>query len=114
MRQLGEYRVYLTREHEYHVDNHVCRAVRGRSGGQWLDGHWAVGQHLATAFADGCGRLFSIRPPCVGERLCFRFGGAEHETSPVLSIEQPIHEFDQSHGLANRRAERPSSRRATA
>jgi hypothetical protein len=114
MRQLGEYRVYLTREHEYHVENHVCRAVRGRSSGEWLDAHWALGQRLTTAFADGHGRLFSICPPSVGERLCFRFGGADHETSTVLSIEQPVHEFDVSHGLTNRRVQSASPRGATA
>jgi hypothetical protein len=114
MRQLGEYRVYLTREHEYHVEKHVCLAVRGRSNGEWLDAHWAVGQHLASAFADGHGRLFSICPPCVGERLCFRFAGTEHETSTVLAIEQPLHEFDGSRGLPDRRQRRLAPRRATA
>jgi hypothetical protein len=85
---VGEYRVYLTREHEYHVEGHVCCGVRERSNGEWLQAHWALAQHLTTAFADGAGRLFSIRPPVVGERLCFRPQGEEHYTSPVLSVEQ--------------------------
>jgi hypothetical protein len=89
MRQLGEYRVYLTREHEYHVDRHVCRGVRERGSGQWLQVHWTLSQNLASAFADGNGRLFSVHTPSIGERLRFRCDGAERATSPILAIEQP-------------------------
>jgi hypothetical protein len=95
-----EYRVYLTREREYHLESHVCRGVRERSTGEWQESHWAIGRHLTTAFADGAGRLFSIRPPAVGERLCFRLDGQEQSTSTVLSVERLAPYCDVTRGLA--------------
>jgi hypothetical protein len=98
-RLLHEYRVYLTRDREYHLESHVCRGVRERSTGEWLESHWSIGRHLTTAFADCAGRLFSIRPPVVGERLSFRLNGEEQSTTAVLAVERLPPYCDVTRGL---------------
>ena len=91
MRRLSSYRVFLTRQSEYHVRGHVCFGVRDRRSGQWLGGHWALERRLATAFPDGNGKMCCISGPGIGEPLCFCVDDRLHETSPVLAVEERAH-----------------------
>jgi hypothetical protein len=88
MRRLSSYRVFLTRQSEYHVRGHVCFGVRDRRSGQWLEAHWALRKHLAQAFPDARGHMCSFTPPAIGEPLWFAVGGGVHHTSPVLAVEE--------------------------
>ena len=87
MRSTSAYRVFLTRNSEYHVQNHVCVGVRDRRTGQWLDTHPALRCPLRSAVAAN-GGLQALFVPCVGERLEFDVDGASLRTSAVLDIEE--------------------------
>jgi hypothetical protein len=84
----AEYRVYFTRNSEYHLRNHVCVAVRDRRTGQWFEEHPALSRPLAAAlrFAD---QFATLHTPNLGESLDFAqdHDGEPLRTSPVLSIE---------------------------
>jgi hypothetical protein len=88
MRRLSAYRVFLTRNSEYHVRGHVCFGVRDRRSGDWQQAHWALGQRLASAFPDGQGKMCSISSPSIGEPLWFATGERPHCTSPLLAVEE--------------------------
>lgn len=91
MRRLSAYRVFLTRQTEYHVRNHVCFGVRDRRTGQWIETHWALNQRLAAAFPDARGKMCSVSTPLIGEPLWFAMAGGLHHTSPVLGVEERAH-----------------------
>ncbi|MGD8859856.1 MAG: hypothetical protein PVI30_07580 [Myxococcales bacterium] len=88
MRRPSGYRVFVTRNSEYHVRGHVCFGVRDRRSGLWVQDHWACGQRLATVFRDARGKLQTYDLPSVGESLHFRIDGHAHYTSEVLSVEE--------------------------
>jgi len=88
MRRLSAYRVFLTRNSEYHVRGHVCFGVRDRRNGEWPSRHWALGQHLASAFPDHTGKMCSLGSPVVGEPLWFAAEAGPHCTSVLLAIEE--------------------------
>jgi hypothetical protein len=91
MRRLSAYRVFLTRQTEYHIRGYVCFGVRDRRSGQWLESHWALRKRLAQTFADAHGKICSLRSPAIGEPLCFDIGHGLHQTSPVLAVEERQH-----------------------
>jgi hypothetical protein len=91
MRRLSSYRVFLTRQSEYHVRGHVCFGVRDRRSGRWLESHWALRARLASAFPDAQGNMCSIASPAIGEPLWFAVDGVLHHTSPVISVEEREH-----------------------
>ena len=88
MRRLSAYRVFLTRNSEYHVRGHVCIGVRDRRSGHWLAQHPALTRPLAQSVVDVDGRLRSIGLPARGEFLEFDVEGCPLRTSPVLDIEE--------------------------
>lgn len=87
MRSANTYRVFLTRNSEYHVQSHVCVRVRDRRTGRWLADHPALRRPLASAVAaDGC--LQALYTPCLGEPLEFDIDGKSLRTTAVLDIEE--------------------------
>ena len=88
MRRPSAYRVFVTRNSEYHVRGHVCFAVRERRSGEYQPRHWACGQRPATAFRDAAGKMQTYDLPAVGESLRFQIDGHAHYTSPVMSVEE--------------------------
>ncbi len=91
MRRLSSYRVFLTRNTEYHVRGHVCFGIRDRRSGCWAPQHWALGKPLASAFPDAQGRMCSISSPQLGEPLWLLTESGPHRTSPLLAIEERAH-----------------------
>jgi hypothetical protein len=81
------YRVYFTRNSEYHLQNNVCVAVRDRRTGRWFDEHPALTRPLATAQLLA-NRFTSLHTPNLGESLDFAQEGELLRTSPVLNIEE--------------------------
>jgi hypothetical protein len=98
MRRLSSYRVFLTRQSEYHVRGHICFGVRDRRSGEWLESHWALSTCLAGTFPDAQGNMCSIASPAIGEPLWFAVDGFLYHTSPVISVEEREH-LDLSAGL---------------
>jgi hypothetical protein len=90
MRRPSTYRVYLTKNSEYHVRGLVCFGVRDRRTGGWVDAHWALQQKLASAFPDAEGRMRVVDLPVVGESLTFCVEGQAHKTSAILAVEERI------------------------
>lgn len=88
MRRPSAYRVFVTRNSEYHVRGLVCCGVRDRRTGRWVSTHWALNQTLATAFRDATGRMRALATPAVGESLQFVVGEHGVQTSPILSVEE--------------------------
>lgn len=86
MRDANAYRVFLTRNSEYHVEKFVCVGVRDRRTGNWVQDHPALKRALLSAVAAN-GGLQAIYTPCLGERLEFDVDGAALLTSAVLDIE---------------------------
>ena len=86
MRAANAYRVFLTRNSEYHVDSHVCVGVRDRRTGLWIEDHPALRRALLSAVAAN-GGYQALYTPCLGERLEFDVDGAALRTSAVLDIE---------------------------
>jgi hypothetical protein len=88
MRRASAYRVYLTKNSEYHVRGLVCFAA-----------HWALAQKLASAFPDATGHMRTVDLPVVGESLCFIVDGEQRSTSAILGVEERAHlELDMSLG----------------
>ena len=81
------YRVYFTRNSEYHLQNNVCVAVRDRRTGLWFDEHPALTRPLATAQLLA-NEFTSLHTPNLGESLDFAQDGELLRTSPVLNIEE--------------------------
>ena len=81
------YRVYFTRNSEYHLQNNVCVAVRDRRTGRWFDEHPALTRPLATAQLLA-NEFTSLHTPNLGESLDFAQEGELLRTSPVLNIEE--------------------------
>jgi hypothetical protein len=103
------YRVYLTRNSEYHLENNVCVAVRDRRTGRWFDEHPALTRPLATAQLSA-NNFTSLHTPNLGESLDFAQDGELLRTSPVLNIE----ERDMAGGKAasvSRSSTRPTAHR---
>jgi hypothetical protein len=90
MRRPSTYRVYLTKNSEYHVRGLVCFGVRDRRTGQWVDTHWALTKKLASAFPDAEGRMSVVDLPVVGESLTFVVEGVARQTSAILGVEERI------------------------
>lgn len=88
MRRTSAYRVFLTRNSEYHVRGHVCIGVRDRRSGDWLKDHPALSRPLAHTVVDSSGRLSSPHLPSLGDPLEFDVAGTPLRTSPVLDIEE--------------------------
>jgi hypothetical protein len=88
MRRASAYRVFVTRNSEYHVRGLVCCGVRDRRSGRWVRDHWAINHALATAFRDATGRMRTLATPVVGESLQFVVGERGIVTSPILSVEE--------------------------
>jgi hypothetical protein len=91
MRRASAYRVYLTRNSEYHVRGLICFGVRDRRSGAWVDAHWALAQKLASAFPDATGHMRTVDLPVVGESLCFMVEGETRQTSAILGVEERAH-----------------------
>jgi len=87
MRSAPAYRVFLTRNSEYHVQNHVCMGVRDRRSGKWSEDHLALGRALRSTVA-ARGALQALYTPSIGERLEFDVNGAALRTSIVVDIEE--------------------------
>jgi hypothetical protein len=87
MRNANAYRIFLTRNSEYHVESHVCVGVRDRRTGNWVEDHPALKRALLSAVAAN-GGLQALYTPCLGERLEFDVDGASLRTSAVLDIEE--------------------------
>jgi hypothetical protein len=99
MRRASAYRVYLTKNSEYHVRGLVCFGVRDRRSGGWVEAHWALAQKLASAFPDATGHMRTVDLPVVGESLCFIVEGEQRNTSAILGVEERAHlEIDMSLG----------------
>jgi len=73
------YRVFVTRNSEYHCRDDVCVAVRDVASGDFVNDHPAIGRRMAGGIrfhADGRVRSFSRRgeEPHPGETLFFSDG----------------------------------------
>jgi len=90
MRRPSAYRVYLTRNSEYHVRGLTCFGVRDRRTASFLDDHWALGQRLEGTFADSTGHIRTYSLPVVGESLRFRVQGQLRQTSAILAVEERV------------------------
>ncbi len=88
MRRASAYRVFLTRNSEYHVRGHVCIGVRDRRTGQWVREHPALRRPLSQSVADATGHLQTLCVPSLGDPLEFDVPGQQLRTSPVLDIEE--------------------------
>lgn len=88
MRRSSAYRVFLTRNSEYHVRGHVCIGVRDRRSGQWLKDHPALARAFSHSVVDPEGRISSPHQPGLGDPLEFDINGTPLRTSPVLDIEE--------------------------
>ena len=91
MRRASAYRVYLTRNSEYHVRGLVCFGVRDRRSGEWVEAHWALTHKLASAFPDATGHMRTVDLPVVGESLSFLVEGETRQTSAILGVEERAH-----------------------
>lgn len=87
MQRTSEYRVFLTKNSEYHVRSGVCVSVRDRRTGNWLAKHEAIGLALSSVFSDASGHIQAVSLPMVGEPLSFQLPDRMFQTSPVLSVE---------------------------
>lgn len=88
MRRPSAYRLFITRNSEYHVRGSICCAVRDRRTGSWLTEHLTLGRPLRDAFTDESGRVRIASIPMVGEPLVFVVEGRPLRTSSVLSVEE--------------------------
>jgi hypothetical protein len=88
MRRPSAYRVYLTRNSEYHVRGLTCFGVRDRRSASYVADHWALGQRLDGTFPDASGHIRACELPVVGESLSFRVRGELHRTSAILAVEE--------------------------
>jgi len=91
MRRSSAYRLFLTKNSEYHVRGNVCHGVRDRRTGEWFEAHAALGRPLAGAYSDRSGNVRGAPIPMVGEPLIFFVDGNPVETSTVLTIEEREH-----------------------
>ncbi len=90
MRRLSAYRVFLTRNTEYHVRGHVCfgSAIAVRAAGPpRLGARQASRERFPRCARQDC----SISSPQVGEPLWLLTEGGPHGTSPLLAIEERAH-----------------------
>ena len=89
------FRMYVTRNTEYHFRAERCVAVRDRRTGQWLGSHLAVDRKLAggVRFFENGTAVPSCDSPKVGEALYFDDEGRELITSVLSSIERPAKEI---------------------
>lgn len=82
------YRVFLTRNSEYHVRGGLCCGVRDRRTGEFVADHAALGLQLAGTYTDELGASRCAQLPLVGEALEFeRPDGQWLTTSQVMSVE---------------------------
>ena len=87
MQRTNAYRVFLTKNSEYHVRSGICLSVRDRRTGAWFAEHEAIGLPLSDVYADGRDDVRVAAMPVVGEPLSFQLQDRIFETSPVLSVE---------------------------
>ena len=85
------YKVFVTRNSEYHVRRDTCVGVRDRETGQWLDSHFAVSLPVIGAIRFFESGAMTANPglPAVGESLYFEALGRDLVTSSVLAVERP-------------------------
>ncbi len=88
MRRSSAYRVFLTRNSEYHVRGHVCIGVRDRRSGSWLKDHPALARPFSHSVVSADGRISLPHLPGLGDPLEFDINGTPLRTSPVLDIEE--------------------------
>ncbi len=93
------YRLYVTRNTEYHFRGERCVAVRDRRTGRWLDAHLAIDRKLAggVRFHQNGVAVPSCSNPEVGEALYFDDEGRELITSILASIERPSKQVVESY-----------------
>jgi hypothetical protein len=87
MRRPSAYRVFLTKNSEYHIRGHVCFGVRDRRTGRWYARHAALNRPLASSFSDDQGHMMAPKVPLIGEALEFVVEGEHVHSSPVLGVE---------------------------
>ena len=107
MRRNSAYRVFLTRNTEYHVRGHVCIGVRDRRSGAWFKDHPALTRPCANCVVQPDGRLSSPHLPSLGDPLEFDVNGRPLRTSPVLDIEER-EAVDAAGGMSDRPHSMPS------
>lgn len=84
------YKVFVTRNSEYHMRRNTCVAIRDRKSGEWKRHHRALRQNLAGSILfeeDGNIRV-SPGLPRVGESMYFEVGGIDLVTSSIVSVER--------------------------
>jgi len=83
------YRVFLTRNSEYHLSDRACVGVRDRRTGEWYATHVALGCTLVGSITfEGSGPVVQqLGEPKVGECIFFAADGKPFRSSPVLAIE---------------------------
>lgn len=91
MRRHTVYRVFVTKNSEYHLRGCTCTGVRDRRSGCWLPDHPALGMNLTSIYMDDDGRMQPTALPRIGEPLTLVKEGQPVRTSTVLGIEVRAH-----------------------
>lgn len=91
------HKVFVTRNTEYYVREQLCVAVRDRSTGKWVTGHFAVDRAIMGAIRYLDSGALSAAPglPQVGESMYFEELGGDLVTSAVVAVERPARELFQ-------------------
>src|SRR5690606_13063296 len=90
-RERRQYRMFVTRNTEYHCRGDVCVAVRDRRSHAWLASHLALHRRVTGGvrlLANGTA-VPSCDAPQVGEALYFGEEGRELITSVLCGVERP-------------------------
>jgi hypothetical protein len=85
------YKVFVTRNTEYHVRSQTCVGVRDRHSGYWVYDHFALHRPIAGALRVSEAGAINASPglPQVGESMYFEAPGRDLVTSLVISVERP-------------------------
>lgn len=87
------FRMYVTRNTEYHFRDDLCVAVRDLRTGQWLPAHLAVSRRLSGSvrILNNGTAVPNFGSPSVGEALYFGEEASEREliTSRLCGVERP-------------------------
>jgi len=90
---LPTYRVYVTRNHEYHLHDDFCVAVRDRRSGEWQKDHDAVFQRAThMVFPTKSGWRKHAVSPRTGSRLYFGEAAWPVMSSTVKSVRESTDE----------------------
>jgi hypothetical protein len=91
LRERRHYKLFITRNTEYHVHDGRVVAVRPRGSARFLEAHSALGMSIKGRIERG-----SLMPlpgePTPGERLYLASGKNDLVTSTIVSIERPARE----------------------